>query len=104
STPTNWKRGFWSLIVTQFQGAFSDNTLKSLVIFLVLGSGLPADKRNALVPIVGALFAVPFILFSMFGGWLADKFSKRDVTRGVKVFELGIMLLAAAGLAAGNLI
>ena len=25
--------GFWSLFVTQFQGAFSDNVLKNLVIF-----------------------------------------------------------------------
>ena len=29
--------GFWSLIVTQFQGAFSDNVLKNLVIFMILG-------------------------------------------------------------------
>jgi hypothetical protein len=30
-------RGFWSLIVTQFQGAFSDNVLKWLVVFMILG-------------------------------------------------------------------
>ncbi len=27
-----WGLGFWSLIVTQFQGAFNDNALKFLVI------------------------------------------------------------------------
>ena len=26
-------RGFWSLIVTQFQGAFSDNVFRALVTF-----------------------------------------------------------------------
>ena len=29
-------RGFWSLIITQFQGAFSDNILKNLVILLAI--------------------------------------------------------------------
>ena len=102
-TQPGWQRGFWSLIVVQCQGAFSDNALKNLVIFLILGMGLPEGTRNALVPVVGALFAVPFILFSMMGGWLADRLSKRTVTRGIKVFELGIMLFAAAGLGLRNL-
>jgi len=35
----NWQRGFWSLILVQFQGAFSDNALKNLVLFLILGLG-----------------------------------------------------------------
>ena len=32
--------GFWSLFVTQFQGAFSDNVLKNLVILMSLGAVL----------------------------------------------------------------
>ena len=31
-----WRLGFWSLIATQFQGAFNENALKFLVIFLIL--------------------------------------------------------------------
>lgn len=90
-------------MAVQFQGAFSDNALKNLVIFLILGLGLPVEKRDALVPLVGALFATPFILFSMFGGWLADRFSKRSITRSIKIFELGIMLFAATALGLKNL-
>ena len=41
-------RGFWSLIATQFQGAFSDNALKNLVLFLVVGMGLPENVRERL--------------------------------------------------------
>jgi acyl-[acyl-carrier-protein]-phospholipid O-acyltransferase/long-chain-fatty-acid--[acyl-carrier-protein] ligase len=41
----------------------------------------------------------PFILFSMLGGWLADRFSKAAVMRAVKQAEVGIMLFAAAALA-----
>src|SRR5919108_274998 len=97
-TERSWRRSFWSLIATQFQGAFSDNALKNLVIALILGMGLPAGQRDRLLPIVGALFAAPFILFSMFGGFLADRFSKRSITVSVKLFELGIMGVALAGL------
>ena len=98
STEKPWKRSFWSLIVTQFQGAFSDNALKNLVIYLIVSSGLPEDQRDLLVPLTGALFALPFILFSMTGGFLADRFSKRSVTVGVKYFEIGVMLVATVGL------
>ena len=98
-----WRRGFWSLIVTQFQGAFSDNALKWLVIFLITGLGLSQTKRDSLISVVGALFAIPFILFSMAGGYLADRYSKRSVTIGVKVFEIFVMMLALIGLALNRL-
>jgi MFS family permease len=97
-------RGFWSLFVTQFQGAFSDNTLKWLAIFLITGMGFSNGQRDQLVGVVGALFAVPFIVFSMAGGFLADRFSKRTVTIGVKIFEIFVMLLALTGLATDHLI
>src|SRR3989442_12498287 len=49
--------GFWSLIVTQFQGAFSDNALKWLVRLLVLGMGRGKDPADFLfVPCVSRLF------------------------------------------------
>jgi acyl-[acyl-carrier-protein]-phospholipid O-acyltransferase / long-chain-fatty-acid--[acyl-carrier-protein] ligase len=95
--------GFWSLVVTQFQGAFNDNALKFLVIYLVVEMSLPVRERDWLVLVVGALFALPFILFSMTGGFLADRFSKRSVTIGTKWMELGVMLFTLGALARGNL-
>jgi acyl-[acyl-carrier-protein]-phospholipid O-acyltransferase / long-chain-fatty-acid--[acyl-carrier-protein] ligase len=97
------QRGFWALIITQFQGAFSDNSLKWLVTFMVMGMGLPKDKRDWMVSIVAAVFALPFIVFSMTGGFFANRFSKRTVTIGVKCFEIFVMLLALAGLATSHL-
>ena len=95
--------GFWALIVTQFQGAFSDNVVKNLVVFVTLfGANLSLAEKNSCGESIAALFALPFILFSMAGGFLADRFSKRAVMLGVKVFELFIMLLVLAGLWAGN--
>lgn len=102
SNHAGWRRGFWSLMATQFQTAFSDNALKNLIILLVLGSAMPQEERNTHVALAGALFAAPFILFSMLGGWLADRFSKQRVMSAVKLAEIGIMLFAAAALAWGH--
>jgi len=97
------RRGFWALWVTQFQGAFSDNVHKQLVQFIIVNlAWLTAAQRDWLTGFVGVLFAVPFILFSMSGGWLADRFSKRHVTIGVKVLEIAAMGLATVGLALTN--
>ncbi len=98
-----WRRGFWCLMATQFQNAFSDNALKNLVVLLVMARPMSADDQHAYVALVGALFAAPFILFSMLGGWLADRFSKRRVMVSVKTAEVGIMLFAAVALGLGNL-
>lgn len=96
-------RGFWALIATQFQGAFSDNALKALVTFLGLALAATHAERERVVPLVGLLFSLPFIFFSMAGGWLADRLSKRAVSIGVKIFELGIMTFAWFGLWRGHL-
>ena len=104
ATPTapDNRRGFWALFVTQFQGAFSDNVYRTLAMFLMVGMTLPHFEdasREFKMSMVGALFALPFILFSMAGGYLADRFSKRSVAIGTKVAEILIMGLALLALA-----
>ena len=101
-----WRRGFWCLFATQFQGAFSDNVFKWLVLFLVIEGTVEGatketvlEEKDKLAPIIGAVFALPFILFSMFAGMLADKHSKRTIAVGTKMAEVGIMSLALVGLA-----
>ncbi len=102
-TPAGWRFGFWSLIVTQFQGAFNDNALKFLVIYLVVERNFSVALRDRIVLLVGALFALPYILFSLAGGYLADRYSKRSVTIGTKLFEIVVMLFALIALTLGNL-
>jgi hypothetical protein len=60
-------------------------------------AGHDLAQKHELSELVMALFALPFILFSMAGGFLADRRSKRTMTIGVKVFEVFVMLLALAG-------
>ena len=109
TTPSNdlpqkqgWKRGFWCLMGTQFQGAFSDNILRWLVIYLVIAKKLPKEELDALVADSGMYFAIPFLLLSMFGGWMADRFSKRRVMVGTKLLEVAIMIFAAFALGSAS--
>ena len=103
AAPPRGRRGFWALIATQFQGAFSDNILRNLLLSIVIGMNMAQTQRETFVSVVTFLFSVPFLIFSMPGGWLADRFSKRQVTIWTKVMEFGSMLLATAGLATHTL-
>jgi acyl-[acyl-carrier-protein]-phospholipid O-acyltransferase/long-chain-fatty-acid--[acyl-carrier-protein] ligase len=92
------------LIAVQFQNAFSDNALKWLVSFLVLETALSKQQRDLwFILVVPLLFAVPFLLFSIPGGYFADKYSKRSVTLATKFFELIVMGLGAFALARNRL-
>jgi acyl-[acyl-carrier-protein]-phospholipid O-acyltransferase/long-chain-fatty-acid--[acyl-carrier-protein] ligase len=86
------------MFVVEFQNAFSDNVLRWLVTFLIIGMGFSLEKRDSLVPLVGIIFSLPFVLFSMAGGFFADRFSKRSVAITVKCAELGIMSVVTLGL------
>ena len=102
-----WQRGFWCLMGTQFQNAFSDNALKQLIILVLLGSAAASAgdaEQDALVSLVTAVFSAPFILFAMLGGWMADRYSKQSVMIGVKLAEVFIMAFAAVALASGSLV
>jgi acyl-[acyl-carrier-protein]-phospholipid O-acyltransferase / long-chain-fatty-acid--[acyl-carrier-protein] ligase len=96
--PAQHRRGFWALIATQFQGAFSDNILRNLLLSMIVGMQMKAVDRETFISAVTFLFSIPFLVFSMPGGWLADRFSKRQITIWTKLLELGSMLLATAGL------
>lgn len=98
-----WQRGFWSLIVTQFQNAFNDNALKFLVIYIIVAMNFSPRQRDLLVLVVSGLFALPFIFFSLAGGYFADRYSKRSVVIGVKLMEVGVMLFAIVGFALHSL-
>src|ERR1700740_932832 len=90
-----WRLGFWSLIATQFQGALNENALKFLVIYLILAVEIDKARRDQMELLVGVLFAAPFILFSLTGGYLADRLSQRGGAIWTRGFEIAVMLVAA---------
>ena len=97
-------KGFWALFLVQYQGAFSDNLFKFLVIFSSinsLGAERDAERDFRLFLIVG-VFALPFIFFSMAAGCLADRYSKGRVITWTKRLEIGIMILGVFALKSGE--
>ena len=92
-------KGFWLLFSVQLLNAFSDNFFKFLVIFFASKDVEPAVRDLRLFQIA-AVFALPFILFSMASGALADRFSKGRVITWTKILELFIMAAGACALAA----
>jgi 1-acyl-sn-glycerol-3-phosphate acyltransferase len=97
------QRRFAPFFWTQFLGAANDNLFKFaltvLVTYQLSVSWLPPAQAGLAI---GALFVLPYLLFSATSGQLADKFEKTRLIRLVKNLEIGIMALAAWGLFTTN--
>jgi MFS family permease len=85
---------FW----TQFCGAANDNLFKFaftvMVTYQLSVSWLPVSLAGL---VIGALFILPYLLFSATSGQLAEKYAHTVIMRWVKNCEIGIMALAAVG-------
>ena len=99
------QRRFAPFFYTQFLGAMNDNVFKNgMIIFMAFGGmTLAGMDVNLLVNAAGAVFILPFVLFSAFAGQLADKYEKTRVIRGVKIFEIVVMVFGAVGFVTANL-
>jgi predicted MFS family arabinose efflux permease len=92
------QRRFAPFFWTQFLGAGNDNLFKFaftvLVTYRLQVSWLPPAHAGLAI---GALFILPFLLFSATSGQLTDKFDKTAMIRLVKWLEVAIMTIAALG-------
>ncbi|MBU1087936.1 MAG: MFS transporter [Candidatus Omnitrophica bacterium] len=95
---------FKSLLGAQFLGAFNDNAFKIIISLLGIQLISATSQSAAFVSIIGALFVIPFIVFSPLAGYLADRYRKRNVIVIMKIGELLIMTLGLWGLMTKNLI
>ncbi|HMY98650.1 MAG TPA: MFS transporter [Burkholderiaceae bacterium] len=92
------QRRFAPFFWTQFLGAGNDNLFKFALTVLVTYQLQVAWLPPAMAGLaIGALFILPFLLFSATSGQLSDKYPKERVIRLVKTLEVGIMALAAWG-------
>jgi acyl-[acyl-carrier-protein]-phospholipid O-acyltransferase/long-chain-fatty-acid--[acyl-carrier-protein] ligase len=91
-TTTKLNRSFFWLNATQFLGALNDNVFKLLIIFYLIGL-TGSDNAATVTAIAGAVFVVPFLLFTAYAGKLADRFSKRNIVVAAKIAEAAVMFL-----------
>ncbi|WP_231374729.1 MULTISPECIES: MFS transporter [unclassified Polaromonas] len=98
------QRRFAPFFWTQFSGAANDNLFKfafTVMVTYQLSVGWLPPSLAGLV--IGALFILPFLLFSATSGQLTDKFEKTRIMRFVKNLEVVIMAIAAAGFMSDNM-
>jgi acyl-[acyl-carrier-protein]-phospholipid O-acyltransferase/long-chain-fatty-acid--[acyl-carrier-protein] ligase len=97
------RRRFLPLFVTQFLGAVNDNLLKTALVTLVTYRAFTDPTTTKIVvAIATAIFIAPYFFASATAGQLADKFEKARLIRYIKLWEVGVMLLAAAGFGLGG--
>jgi MFS family permease len=99
-------RRFGPLFATQFLSAFNDNALKNALVLMIAYRADSAGALTAglLIPLAGGLFILPFFLCSASAGALADGSDKAWLARIIKLTEIAVMLVAAAGVVAGSTI
>jgi acyl-[acyl-carrier-protein]-phospholipid O-acyltransferase/long-chain-fatty-acid--[acyl-carrier-protein] ligase len=94
TSPSNDQpKGFWPFITLQAQGAFSDSVFKQMLVLYaaaIVGSSDP-NRLGRLTAYLLILMPGAYLLCSCWGGFLADKFSKRLNCLYVKLLELAIM-------------
>lgn len=92
------QRRFLPYFVTQFFGAFNDNLFKNgmttLLVFALLHNAQDAEHSALLA---GAIFSIPFFLFSANAGQIADRFPKTQCIKTLKIIEV---IIACTGLVA----
>ncbi len=86
-------RSFYFLNATQFLGALNDNIYKLIVIYFMINVKGPAFA-NSILSLAGAIFVVPFLLFSSGAGVLADKISKRTIIVFTRILEVFTIVFA----------
>jgi len=115
-------RGMRGLLIAQAFGQFNDQAWKQLVILLAMAavvshalkqqqsaidqapldakqmSHLREAKKQEQTAIAQAVMLSQLLLFSLPGGVLADRVSKRSVILAMKVFELMLMMAGTAAL------
>ena len=93
------QKRFAPFFATQFLGAFNDNLFKNALVVLLTfqAARWTTLKPELLANLAAGIFILPFFLFSATAGQLADKYDKAMLARLVKVLEMSIMGVAAAG-------
>ena len=90
------QKRFAPFFFTQFLGAFNDNIFRNGLIILLTFKGIEVFGMNAsqIANVAGALFILPYFLFSAIAGQIADKYEKSILIKSTKLLEIILMVTA----------
>ena len=89
-------RRFAPIFWCQFFAALNDNFVKTALSLLILYK-LGQDQGQVLVTLAGVALIAPFFILSALGGEIADRFDKGKVAQNLKLAEIPVAAIAAAG-------
>jgi acyl-[acyl-carrier-protein]-phospholipid O-acyltransferase / long-chain-fatty-acid--[acyl-carrier-protein] ligase len=110
-----WSRSFLALVATQFFVALNDNMFRWLItpigkeLFARNWGRMPewiqkwTKPEDFALSLGLACFTLPFLLLASHAGFLADRFSKRNVMVACKAAELVVIGLGIVAILTGNL-
>ena len=84
---------FARLNYVQFLAAINENLFKLLAAYFLIAE-LGVEHTNSIMAVIGALFILPFLLFSNLGGVFADRYSKSRIIWITRIFELTLLVCA----------
>lgn len=86
------------LNLSQSLGVINDNVFKFSMAFLLIDA-LGKQNATAILAATGAIYVIPFLLFSSSAGILADRFSKQKLLVCIKILETVLMACAIVAFA-----
>jgi acyl-[acyl-carrier-protein]-phospholipid O-acyltransferase / long-chain-fatty-acid--[acyl-carrier-protein] ligase len=94
-------RSFLALVVTQFMVSLNDNLYRWLIV--PIGRNVMGEGYEDLARSLGlAALTLPYLVFAAHAGYLADRFSKRNVMIACKTAEIITMMLGIGAILLGN--
>ncbi|WP_226644473.1 MFS transporter [Microbulbifer variabilis] len=96
-----FKRRFLPLFLSLTSATFNDNIFKNSLL-VMLAFRLSEAKADALINLATGFYILPYFLFSVTAGQLADKYDKSQIIRILKLAEIFIVILGVYGLIYNN--
>lgn len=87
---------FLPLLIPHFLSAVNDGFIR--IVFLFFVTYKMTQNSPALVICAALLYALSFCFASVFAGQITDKYSKTKVLQGIRIVEIGVMLMALVSL------
>ena len=96
--PQKTRLKFAAMVGVYFFGSLNDNFYRQCALLLAVAANITRLESYILESFIMSLFALPFVLFASYAGFLADRFSKRSVIIAARIFAVIAFIIGAVGL------